>query len=151
MSEDLIRSKIESKYIVKRPEFSVGDTVSVSTIVREKNKKRIQVFKGIVIAIKGSGLSKTFTVRKISAGIGVEKIFPLNSPNISKIEVVKKGAVRKSKLYYMRKRIGKKALKVNTLEKDIEDLIEDVEEGVEDVLEDVETEVEELSNEEEAV
>jgi large subunit ribosomal protein L19 len=102
----------EDKFIKELPEFNVGDTISVSTIVREGDKKRVQIFKGLVIAIKGSGIRKTFTVRKISNGIGVEKILPFYSPNISKMKVLKKGSVRKSKLYYMRDRIGKKALKV---------------------------------------
>jgi len=93
-------------------EFEVGDTIAVHNILREKGKQRTQVFTGIVIGIKGSGLRKTFTIRKLSAGIGVEKIFPLHSPNIKKIEFVKKGKVRRSKLYYMRKRVGKKATKI---------------------------------------
>ncbi len=94
------------------PKFNVGDTVSVHTIVREKDKQRVQVFKGIVLAIKKSGTSKTFTVRKISYGIGVEKTFPMYSPNIEKIVFNKKGKVRRSKLYYMRSRIGKRATKI---------------------------------------
>lgn len=113
MNQETIKKQVEEKYLKERPKFNVGDTIAVSTVVREGDKKRIQVFKGIVIAIKGAGLSKTFTVRKISAGVGVEKILPFNSPNVSKIEIIKKGAVRRSKIYYMRKRIGKKALKVN--------------------------------------
>ena len=104
---------LEKTKLVKTPKFSVGDTISVNLIVREGDKKRNQLFSGIVIAVKNSGIRKTFTIRKISAGIGVEKIIPLNSPNIESIKLLKKGSVRKSKLYYMRKRIGKKALKVN--------------------------------------
>ena len=104
--------ELESKFIKDLPKFDVGDTLAVSTIVREGDKKRIQIFKGIVIAIKGSGIRKTFTIRKISMGVGVEKIIPLNSPNISKIKILKTGVVRKSKIYYMRKRIGKRALKI---------------------------------------
>jgi large subunit ribosomal protein L19 len=108
-----VLEKVEKPYMKKKfPPFAPGDTVSVHTIIREGDKQRIQVFTGIVIAIKGSGLRKTFTVRKISYGIGVEKIFPLHSPNIEKIELVKKGKVRRSKLYYMRDRIGKRALKI---------------------------------------
>lgn len=104
---------LEKTKLVKTPKFDVGDTIAVNLIVREGDKKRNQLFTGIVIAIKNSGIRKTFTIRKISAGIGVEKIIPLNSPNIEGIKLLKKGSVRKSKLYYMRKRIGKKALKVN--------------------------------------
>lgn len=113
MNQETIKTKVEEKYLKQHPKFGVGDTIAVSLVVREGEKKRIQIFKGIVIATKGSGLSKTFTVRKISAGIGVEKILPYNSPNISSIEVLRKGSVRKSKIYYMRKRIGKRALKVD--------------------------------------
>lgn len=94
------------------PKFNVGDTIAVHTIIRDKGKQRIQVFKGIVIAVKGTQPSKTFTIRKISSGISVEKIFPINSPNIKKIEFIKKGKVRRSKLYYMRERIGKRATKI---------------------------------------
>jgi len=91
------------------PDFRPGDTVSVHTKVVEGSRERIQVFEGTVIARKGSGLKETFTVRKISYGVGVERIFPVNSPRIDKIEVVKKGKVRRAKLYYMRKLRGKAA------------------------------------------
>jgi len=105
--------KIEKPYMKKVRKFNVGDTVTVKTIVREGEKTRIQAFKGIVLAIKGSGTRKTFTVRKIATnGIGVEKIFPLYSPNIESIELIKKGKVRRSKLYYMSSRVGKKAMKI---------------------------------------
>lgn len=112
MNTDLLK-KIEQPFLKSAPDFEVGDTVSLNTVVREGNKKRIQVFKGVVIAIRGSGLRKMFTVRKIAVGgIGVEKIFPVHSPNVEKIEVVRKGNVRRSKLYYLRSRVGKRALKV---------------------------------------
>lgn len=111
MNTELL-AKVENKFIKKHPELNVGDQIEVHTVVREKNRNRVQIFKGLVIAIKGSGTRKTFTVRKISAGIGVEKILPLHSPNIQKIKILKKGTVRRSKLYYLRERIGKKALKV---------------------------------------
>ena len=92
------------------PEFKSGDTVSVGVKVIEGEKSRIQIFKGIVIAISaGSGMSKTFTVRKVSNGVGVERIFPLHSPNLDSIDVVKKGKVRRAKLYYLRNRQGKAA------------------------------------------
>ncbi|HHX23641.1 MAG: 50S ribosomal protein L19 [Tepidanaerobacteraceae bacterium] len=91
------------------PDFRPGDTVSVYTKVVEGNRERIQVFEGTVIARKGGGLKETFTVRKISYGVGVERVFPLNSPRIDRIEIVKKGKVRRAKLYYMRKLRGKAA------------------------------------------
>ena len=92
------------------PEFKAGDTVSIGVKVIEGEKSRIQIFKGLVIAISaGSGMGKTFTVRKISNGVGVERIFPLHSPNLDSIDVVKKGKVRRAKLYYLRSRKGKAA------------------------------------------
>ena len=97
------------------PQFKAGDTVSIGVRVIEGEKSRIQLFKGVVIAISsGSGSSKTFTVRKISNGVGVERIFPLHSPNLDSVEVVKKGRVRRAKLYYLRDRVGK-AAKVKTV------------------------------------
>ena len=92
--------------------FKVGDGVRVHTKVREGDKERVQVFAGVVIAHKGSGIHETFTVRRISYGEGVERIFPLHSPFIQKIEVERAGKVHKAKLYYLRKRIGKTATKV---------------------------------------
>jgi large subunit ribosomal protein L19 len=91
------------------PEFSPGDAVRVHVKVREGEKERIQVFAGVVIARRGGGARETFTVRKISSGIGVERIFPLHSPVIDRIEVERKGAVRRAKLYYLRQRTGKAA------------------------------------------
>jgi len=89
--------------------FKIGDTIKVHVIIREGGKERIQVFKGNVIAKRGAGISATFTVRKISFGIGVERIFPLHSKMIKSIEVVRKGKVRRSKLYYLRDLKGKAA------------------------------------------
>jgi large subunit ribosomal protein L19 len=91
------------------PSFAPGDSVRVHVKVREGEKERIQVFAGIVIARRSGGARETFTVRKISSGIGVERIFPLHSPVIDKIEVERKGAVRRAKLYYLRERRGKAA------------------------------------------
>jgi len=103
----------ESKYAKKDlPQFDVGDTVDVHFTIREENKMRIQVFSGIVISKKGAGLGKMFTVRRISYGEGVERIFPLHSPLLEKIVVKKKGRVRRAKLYYLRGKKGKKATKV---------------------------------------
>jgi large subunit ribosomal protein L19 len=89
--------------------FNIGDTIKVHVIIREGGKERIQVFKGNVIAKRGAGISATFTVRKVSFGIGVERIFPLHSKMIKSIEVVRKGKVRRSKLYYLRDLKGKAA------------------------------------------
>lgn len=91
------------------PEFSSGDTVKVSVRIIENNKERIQVFQGVVMQRRGSGVSETFTVRKISSGVGVERTFPVNSPAISKIELVKRGKVRRSRINYLRNRSGKAA------------------------------------------
>ncbi len=91
------------------PEFGPGDTVAVHTKVREGDKERIQVFEGVVIKRKGSGINATFTVRKISNGVGVERIFPLHSPNIEKLVRLKSGRVRRAKLYYLRGLRGKAA------------------------------------------
>ena len=91
------------------PAFSPGDTVRVHVKIREGEKERIQLFSGIVIARRGGGIRETFTVRKISGGVGVERIFPLHSPIIDRIEVERKGAVRRAKLYYLRSRKGKAA------------------------------------------
>jgi large subunit ribosomal protein L19 len=91
------------------PDFKVGDTIEVHLIIKEGEKERVQVFKGDVIAKRGSGPRATFTVRKVSFGVGVERIFPLHSKMIRKIEVVRRGKVRRAKLYYLRKLKGKKA------------------------------------------
>jgi len=91
------------------PEFASGDRVKVHVRVIEGNKERIQPFEGDVIAIRGGDLSKTFTVRKVSSGVGVERIFPMNSPKIAKIELIRRGKVRRAKLYYLRNLSGKAA------------------------------------------
>lgn len=91
------------------PQFSPGDHIRVHVRVIEGDKERIQPFEGDVISIRGAGLNKTFTVRKISSGVGVERIFPLNSPKIAKVEMVKEGNVRRAKLYYLRNLSGKAA------------------------------------------
>ncbi len=91
------------------PEFGVGDTLKVYIKIKEGNRERIQMFEGFVLKIQNGGLSKTFTVRKISSGVGVEKTFPIHSPMIEKVEVTKRGAVRRAKLNYMRQRTGKAA------------------------------------------
>ena len=102
--------QVESVYLRQgQPDFKPGDTVRVHVRVVEGDKQRIQVFQGVVIARRGGGTRETFTVRKISGGIGVERIFPLHSPNVDKIEVMRRGRVRRAKLYYLRGRTGKAA------------------------------------------
>ena len=91
------------------PEFSIGDTVRVANRIKEGSKERIQMFEGVVIARRGGGISETFTVRRTSYGVGVERTFPVHSPRIDKIDVVRKGRVRRAKLYYLRKLTGKAA------------------------------------------
>ncbi len=98
---------IEKEHLTERPEFQSGDTVTVDVKIKEGSKERIQVFQGTVIQSRGSGLNATFTVRKISQGIAVERIFPLHSPHISKITVDRLGKVRRAKLYYLRDLTGK--------------------------------------------
>ena len=92
-----------------RPHVKVGDIVKVHVKIREGERERIQVFEGTIIAVKGSGVSETFTVRRVSYGVGVERVFPVNSPNVTKVELVRSGKVRRSKLYYLRDRVGKAA------------------------------------------
>ena len=98
-----------SRMKTKIPEFNPGDTISVHVKVIEGDKERIQVFQGVVIKRKGAGINATFTVRKVSNGIGVERIFPIHSPNIAKIDRVRQGRVRRAKLYYLRTLRGKAA------------------------------------------
>ena len=102
---------VQEKLINKKefPEFSAGDTITVYYEIREGDKVRTQSFKGVVIQVKGRGLSKTFTIRKMSGTVGVERGFPLNMPALNKIEVNKKGKVRQSRIYYFRELRGKKA------------------------------------------
>ncbi len=111
-----IIAKIEQEQIKKDiPEFRVGDSVKVHTRVIEGDKERVQVFAGIVISRKGSGLNQAYTVRKISYGEGVERVFPLNTPRVSKIEITKNGRVRRARLHYLRGRQGKEAMSVPDL------------------------------------
>lgn len=91
------------------PQFNVGDTVKVHIKIKEGNRERIQIFEGFVLKKQNGGISETFTVRRIASGVGVEKTFPMNSPKIDKVEVVKRGDVRRAKLNYMRERTGKAA------------------------------------------
>ena len=91
------------------PKFEVGDTVKIGVNIREGDKERVQMFEGTVIARKGSGVAETFTVRRVSYGVGVERVFPVHSPNVVSVQVIRKGRVRRSKLYYLRNRVGKAA------------------------------------------
>jgi len=101
---------VEGEHSLKgRPEFGPGDLIRIVTSVKRGDRERMQRFEGIVIKIRGSGTGKTFTVRKVTQGVGVEKIFPYNSPIIKSIEVMKKGKVRRAKLYYLREKEGKAA------------------------------------------
>src|SRR5258705_7378619 len=110
---NIIIQKIEQEQLKPNPSsFKVGDTVRVHTRVREGDKERIQIFSGIVIGRKGTGLNQTFTVRRISYGEGVERVFPVHSPRIAKVEVEKQGRARRAKLNYLRNRKGKEATAV---------------------------------------
>ncbi len=107
---DLIKVAQEAFHTpVERPDFEAGDTITVSYKIVEGNKERIQKFRGVVIQKRGTGLTQMFTIRKISDGVGVERIFPLFSPHIETIEINKRGVVRRARIYYLRKLTGKKA------------------------------------------
>ena len=103
--EEITRSQLKEE----RPDIRPGYTVRVDVRIQEGNKSRIQAFEGVVIRVKGHGISETFTVRKISSGVGVERTFPVNSPLVEKIAVLRKGKVRRARLYYLRGRSGKSA------------------------------------------
>ena len=105
---DLIKA-LNEKQLKEVPQVEVGDTVRVHVKVKEGSRERIQVFEGIVIAKKHGGLEETFTVRRLAYGVGVEKVFPIHSPLIEKVETVRSGYVRRAKLYYLRGRVGKAA------------------------------------------
>ena len=101
IAQDNIKSEV--------PQFSIGDTVRVSVNIREGQRERIQNFEGTVIAKRGSGVSETFTVRRLSYGVGIERVFSLHSPNVVDVKVIRYGKVRRAKLYYLRDRVGKAA------------------------------------------
>jgi len=126
MSQALF-DKIESEQLRAEPlKFRVGDLVKVHTKVKEGGKERTQVFQGIVLGVRGRGLNATFTVRRISYGEGVEKVFPVNSPNVEKVEVERAGKVRRAKLNYLRDRIGKRATLVREDKKRDPDKVEPI-------------------------
>ena len=106
---DLMKAFTEKYKKAEPPVVAIGDTVRVHLKVKEGNRERIQIFEGTVIAKKHGGIEESFTVRRISYGIGVEKVFPLHAPTIEKVETVRKGKVRRAKLYYLRNRVGKAA------------------------------------------
>ena len=106
---DAMKHFTEGMIKENKPQFEVGDTVRVSVRIKEGDKERIQAFEGTVIAKKHGGIAETFTVRRVSYGVGVEKVFPLHAPSIEKVEVVRHGKVRRAKLYYLRDRVGKRA------------------------------------------
>lgn len=109
----IIREVTEEQLQSNREGFKVGDGVRVHTKVREGGKERVQVFAGIVICRRGSGIHATFTVRRISHGEGVERVFPTHSPNISRIEVDRESVVKRARMYFIRKRVGRQAVKVD--------------------------------------
>jgi large subunit ribosomal protein L19 len=109
MNINLINTLTESQVRHDLENFKAGDTVKVHVRIKDGNKERIQMFEGVVIKRQGSGINETFTVRKISGGVGVERTFPVNTPIISTVEIVAKGRVRRAKIYYLRERTGKSA------------------------------------------
>lgn len=112
MSQQLLQQATQKFVRDDLPNFKVGDTIAVDMIIREGDKQRAQRFQGFVLSIKGKGINKTFTVRKLSGNVGVEKTIPFNSPNIEKIQVIKHGKTRRAKIYYMRERVGRLAMKI---------------------------------------
>ena len=104
---DALKLIAQDSLKAEKPAFSVGDTVKVDVKIREGERERIQAFEGTVIAINGSGVTETFTVRRVSYGVGVERVFPVHSPNVAAVKVVRYGKVRRAKLYYLRDRVGK--------------------------------------------
>ena len=110
---DIIRAIEQEQLKADKPKLEIGDYVKVHAKIKEGTRERIQIFEGTVIRLKGAGLKETFTVRRVSYGVGVERIFPVHSPNVDHVETVRKGKVRRAKLYYLRDRVGK-AAKVKT-------------------------------------
>lgn len=104
---DMIKAFTSEQLKENVPPFNIGDTVRVHNKIKEGNRERVQIFEGTVIAKHGGGISETFTVRRVSYGVGVEKTFPLHSPNVTDVKVVRHGKVRRAKLYYLRDRVGK--------------------------------------------
>lgn len=106
---DALKLVSEKSMKTEMPELNIGDTVKVHVKIKEGDKERIQIFEGTIIAKKHGGVSETFTVRRVAHGCGIERVFPVHSPNVAKVEVVRRGRVRRAKLYYLRDRVGKAA------------------------------------------
>jgi large subunit ribosomal protein L19 len=106
---DALKTMVNDQLKSEMPKFGIGDTVKVHVKIKEGDRERIQIFEGTVISRRGGGISESFTVRRVAYGCGVERVFPIHSPNVAKVEVVYRGKVRRSKLYYLRDRVGKAA------------------------------------------
>lgn len=109
MAMDLLKAFNSEQLKTEVPKITVGDLVKVHNKIKEGQRERIQIFEGTVIAKRGGGINETFVVRRVSYGVGVEKTFPLHSPNVDKVETIRRGKVRRAKLYYLRDRVGKSA------------------------------------------
>ena len=109
MAYDLLKAFTQEQIKTEIPKFNIGDTVRVHNKIKEGARERIQMFEGTVIAKRGGGINETFTVRRVSYGVGTEKTFPLHSPHVDKVDVIRAGKVRRAKLYYLRDRVGKSA------------------------------------------
>jgi len=106
---DLLKAFTQEQLKSEVPELNIGDTVKVHNKIKEGTRERIQMFEGTIIAKHGGGISETFTVRRVSYGVGVEKTFPVHSPNVEKVDIIRRGKIRRAKLYYLRDRVGKSA------------------------------------------
>ncbi len=104
---DALKLIAQDSLKAEKPSFEIGDTIRIGVKIREGERERIQEFEGTVIAKNGSGISETFTVRRVSYGVGVERVFPIHSPNVAEVKIVRRGKVRRAKLYYLRDRVGK--------------------------------------------
>ena len=104
---DALKLIAQDSLKAEKPQFNVGDTVRIDVKIREGQRERLQAFEGTVIAKNGSGISETFTVRRVSYGVGVERVFPVHSPNVASVKVIRHGKFRRAKLYYLRDRVGK--------------------------------------------
>mgnify|MGYP002509693293 CR=1 FL=1 len=104
---DALKLIAQDSLKAEKPSFEIGDTIRIGVKIREGERERIQEFEGTVIAKNGSGVSETFTVRRVSYGVGVERVFPIHSPNVADVKIIRRGKVRRAKLYYLRDRVGK--------------------------------------------